>query len=173
MYNLLNQMADSPEKKSVGEKRGPVEKTEKGWPINPVGIVALALFALVIIFLIIRPLLSNKTQIINVTEQQVAKGGQMTSPTAGEIVKSKTLEIKLSIDEPQKVQKVQFWAKTYANGKWQMIGEVSSAPFSLNWRIPADFQNKAIAITSHIYQKDSQIIKDPGGWREGIIILSQ
>ena len=166
-------MPETSEKKSTGEKRGPVEKTEKGWPINPVGVVALALFAFVIIFLIARPLINRAgPQVINVTEQQTAEGGQITSPKAGEIINTNTLTIKLSIDEPTKVQKVQYWAKTYADGKWQMIGEVTTAPYDLTWQIPASFQNKAVAITSHIYQTDGNVIKDPGGWREGIIILS-
>lgn len=166
-------MPDTKDTKSIGEKRGPVEKTAKGWPINPVGAVALILFALVIIFLIARPLLSQKTQVINVTEQQTNKGGQITSPKAGEIIKSNTINLKLSIDEPSKAQKVQYWAKTYADGKWQMIGEVTQAPYDFSWQIPESFQNKSVAITSHIYQADGNIIKDPGGWREGIIILNQ
>lgn len=167
-------MPESPEKKSAGEKRGPVEKTEKGWPINPVGAVALIVFALVIVFLIVRPLISRSNpQVINVTEQQTAEGGQIISPKAGEIVNSNTINIQLSIDDPGKVQKVQYWAKTYADNKWNMIGEVTQAPYDLTWQIPANFQNKAVAITSHIYQTDSTIIKDPGGWREGIMILSQ
>lgn len=166
-------MSESSEKKSVGEKRGPVEKTEKGWPINPVGAVALVAFTLVIIFLIVRPLLNRASpQVINVTQQETSKGGQIRSPKAGEIIKSNTVDISLSIDDPSKVQKVEYWAKTYADGKWQMIGESNTAPFSLNWQIPTSFQNKAVAITSHIYQNDGTVIKDPGGWREGIIILS-
>lgn len=166
-------MAESSEKKSAGEKRGPVEKTEKGWPINPVGVVALVVFAIVIIFLIVRPLLNRAgPQVINVTEQQTAEGGQITSPKAGEIITGSTLNIKLSIDEPTKAQKIQYWAKTYADGKWQMIGEITQSPYDLTWQIPASFQNKAVAITSHIYQTDGNVIKDPGGWREGIIILA-
>lgn len=165
-------MADSKEAKTLGEKRGPVEKTEKGWPVNPVGAVALLVFAFVIIFLIVRPLLSQKTQVIDVSQNQIAVGGQITSPTSGEIIKSGSINIKLSIDDPSKVQKVQYWAKTYADGKWQMITEVTQAPYDFAWQIPANFQNKAVAITSHIYQTDGNVIKDPGGWREGIIILS-
>ena len=68
---------------------------------------------------------------------------------------------------------MQFWAKTYADGQWQVIGEVENSPYNLNWQIPESFQNKAIAITSHIITRDDQIIKDPGGWGEGIIILSE
>ena len=120
--------------------------------------------------MIVRPLLSQKTETII---QQNSAGGKITNPQAGQIVKGDTLSIELSADEPQKVQKVQFWAKTYADGKWQIIGEISSTPFKLEWQIPDQFKNKAIAITSHIYTKDGNVIKDPGGWREGIIILSQ
>lgn len=156
----------------TGEKRGPVEKTAKGWPINPIGVVALAVFGLIVIFLIVKPLLSRQTQVINVTEQQTNKGGQITSPKAGEIVRGSTLNLKLSIDNPSKAQKVQYWAKTYSDGKWQMIGEANQSPYELAWQIPSEFQNKAVAITSHIYQSDGNIIKDPGGWREGVIILS-
>lgn len=156
----------------ISEKRGPIEKGPKGWPINPLGVVALAIFGLVIVFLIIKPLLSNKTTIV-ISEQENAAGGQIVIPTAGQIVRSDQMTIELSADEPKKVQKVQFWAKTYADGKWQMIGEVESEPFRLNWQVPTEFQNKAVAITSHIYTRDGEIIKDPGGWREGIIILSQ
>lgn len=157
----------------TGEKRGPVEKTEKGWPVNPIGVAALIIFALVVILLIVRPLFQQKTTILQQDQQQNAAGGSITSPTAGEIVKSSKLTINLSVDEQSKVDKVQFWAKTYADGKWEMIGEVTSTPYTLNWQIPSSFQNKAIAITSHIYQKEGTIIKDPGGWREGVIILSQ
>ncbi len=156
----------------TAEKRGPIEKGEKGWPINPIGAVALIIFGLVIIFLIARPLFERQT-IIQQDQQQISEGGTITTPDAGDIVRDPTLSINLSVDEPENVQKVQFWAKTYADGKWQMIGEVQSAPYTLSWQIPADFQNKAVAITSHIITRDDQIIKDPGGWREGIIILSQ
>ncbi len=156
---------------NTGEKRGPIEKTEKGWPINPIGVVALTIFALVVIFLIVKPLLSQKAPSIN--EQIISKGGNITSPQAGDIVKSDTLRAELSVDESQKVASVQFWVKTYADGKWNMIGEVAQAPYKLDWKIPANFKNKAIAITTHIITPDGQDIKDPGGWREGIIILGQ
>lgn len=152
------------------EKRGPIEKGEKGWPINPLGVVALIIFALIAIFLIGKPLLNRSKPALN--DQVNSTGGRLISPSAGEIVKNKNLTIELSTDEPQKTQKVQFWAKTYADGKWQMIGEAQTSPYKLDWQIPTEFQNKAIAITSHIYQKDGNVIKDPGGWREGIIILS-
>lgn len=155
------------------EKRGPIEKTEKGWPINPVGVVALVIFGLVIIFLIARPLFQQKTTILQQDQQQNAAGGTITAPQAGQIVSGKSLKISLFADKPQDVEKVEFWAKTYADGEWQMIGEIQSSPFDFNWQIPADFANKAIALTAHIYQKDGTIIKDPGGWREGIVILSQ
>lgn len=155
----------------VIEKRGPIEKTQKGWPVNPLGVAALIVFGLIIIFLIAKPLISQKPT--SFVEQQTSKGGKILTPLAGEIVKSEKLTIELSVDEPDKVQKVEFWAKTYADGKWEMIGEVASAPYKLHWSIPSQFQNKAIAITSHITQEDGQVIKDPGGWREGIIILSQ
>ena len=155
------------------EKRGPIEKSDKGWPVNPIGVVALAVFALIIIFLIVRPLFEQKTTVLQQDQQQNVAGGTITSPAAGEIIKSSNLKITLSVDKPDDVDKVQLWLKTYADNKWQMIGEVKSQPFELNWQIPTEFQNKAIAITSHIYKKDGSIIKDPGGWREGIIILSQ
>lgn len=155
---------------SVHEKRGPIEKGEKGWPINPFGVVALVIFALIAIFLIGKPLLERSKPTLN--EQINSTGGRIISPQAGEIIRSDKLSIELSVDEPQKTQKVQFWTKTYADGNWQMIGEVQSAPYKLDWQIPTQFQNKAIAVTSHILQKNGQLIKDPGGWREGIIILS-
>lgn len=154
----------------VPEKRGPIEKGEKGWPINPLGVVALAIFISVAIFLIGKPLLDRTKPIPSV--QTISSGGRIISPQAGNIVRSGKLLVELSVDEPQKAAKVQFWAKTYADGKWQMIGEVTSAPYKLDWQIPVNFQNKAIALTAHIYQKDGQLIKDPGGWREGIIILN-
>ncbi len=152
------------------EKRGPVEKGEKGWPINPIGAVALFVFALIVIFLIVKPLLSQKTPTIN--DQLVSKGGHLISPNAGDIIKSETLPMELSVDEPQNVDKVQFWVKTYSDGKWNMAGEATQAPYKLIWQIPAEYKNKAIAITTHIITKDAKDIKDPGGWREGIIILS-
>lgn len=155
------------------EKRGPVEKTEKGWPVNPVGVVALVIFALVVIFLIARPLFNQKTTIIQQDQQQVSAGGTISTPKAGEIVKGQTLPIALNVDDPKNTKKVEFWAKTYADGKWQVIGEATQEPFTLNWQIPQSFQNKAIAITTHITTQNGQIIKDPGGWREGIIILNQ
>ena len=154
------------------EKRGPIEKGKKGWPINPFGVVALVIFALIVVFLIIRPLLSRPTTVIQQNQQENATGGILFSPKAGDIVRSDKLQIELSVDEPQKVEKVQFWVKTYADGKWQMVGEVTSAPYKLDWQILDSYRNKAVAITSHIYQKDGTLIKDPGGWREGIIILS-
>lgn len=154
----------------IPEKRGPIEKGPAGWPINPLGVVALVIFGLIIVFLIIGPLLSRKTTIV-ISEQQHSTGGQIISPVAGEVIKSDKMAIELSVDEPAKVQKVQFWVKTYADGQWQMIAERTLAPFKLDWSIPKEFQNKAVAVTSHIYEKDGNIIKDPGGWREGIIIL--
>ena len=154
-----------------GEKRGPVEKTEKGWPINPIGVVALIVFGFIVIFLIARPLFEKKTTILQQDQQQNAAGGSITNPAAGEIVKASNLKITLSIDKPEDVDKVQFWVKTYDDNKWTMIGEVTTQPFTLNWQIPDQFQNKAVALTTHIYNKDGTIIKDPGGWREGVIIL--
>jgi hypothetical protein len=153
------------------EKRGPIEKSDKGWPVNPFGVIALLVFAAIVIFLIIRPLITQKTTIIQ-PEQVNSPGGKIQAPQAGEIIRTNSLSIELSIDNPQNVDKVQFWVKTYADGKWQMIGEVSKEPYTLNWQVPQNFENKAIAITSHILQKDGAIIKDPGGWKEGIIILS-
>ncbi len=154
------------------EKRGPIEKGEKGWPINPIGVVALLIFAVIIVFFIARPIFQQKVE-NNISQQTASKGGSITSPQAGQIVKSVNLSLQISIDEPQKVQKVQYWAKTYADGNWQMIGETNSAPYNLDWQIPDNFKDKAIALTAHIYQQDGNIIKDPGGWREGIIIISQ
>jgi len=157
----------------AAEKRGPIEKGEKGWPVNPIGLAALIIFGLIIIFLIARPLFQRKATIIQQDQQQVSEGGNITAPQAGEIVRASTLPINLSVDDQGNVAKVQFWAKTYADGQWQVIGEVENSPYNLNWQIPESFQNKAIAITSHIITRDDQIIKDPGGWREGIIILSE
>ncbi len=154
------------------EKRGPIEKGEKGWPINPVGVVALVIFAIIIVFFIVKPLFQQKVE-NNIPQQTNSKGGSITAPQAGQIIRSNNLSLQISIEEPQKVNKVQYWAKTYADGNWQMIGEVLSTPYNLDWQIPDNFKNKAIAITAHIYQKDGNIIKDPGGWHEGIIILAQ
>lgn len=157
----------------MAEQRGPIEKSEKGWPINPFGVVALVIFALVVVFLIVRPLIKQKATVPVPLEQGNAAGGKIVSPQAGEIIRSDKVSLELDVDDGSNVEKVQFWAKTYADGRWQVVGEASGAPFKLEWTIPAEFQNKAIALTSHIYQKDGEIIKDPGGWREGIIILSQ
>lgn len=153
------------------EKRGPIEKGEKGWPINPFGVVAIVIFALVIVFLIARPLFQQKTQ-SDQNQQTNSPGGRIISPNAGDIIKSTMQSIELSVDNPADVQKVQFWVKSYADGKWQIVGEDMDTPFKLDWQIPSEYQNKAIAITTHIYQKDGKIVKDPGGWREGIILLS-
>lgn len=158
-------MVDNP------EHRGPVEKGEGGWPINPYGVAAILIFGIIIVLLIVRPLFLQKSPAI--IEQQLSSGGKITAPQAGEIIRGNKLIIDLSVDEPQKVDKVEFWAKTYADGKWQMIGEIKSAPYKFDWQIPAEFQNKAIAVTAHIIQKDGNTIKDPGGWREGIIILTR
>lgn len=153
------------------EKRGPVEKGESGWPINPLGVAALIVFGAVIIFLIAKPLISQKTS--DNAQQQISQGGKITTPNAGEIIRGDKLTIELSVDEPQKADAVEFWAKTYADNKWEMIGEVSKSPYKIDWQIPGNFQNKAIALTTHINTIDGKVIKDPGGWREGIIILSQ
>ena len=154
------------------EKRGPIEKGEKGWPINPLGVFALVIFLLIVVLLIARPLFVQKTTSV-ATEQGNAPGGRILAPAAGEIVRGNSLKLNLSVDNVDDTQKVQFWAKTYADGKWQMIGEANRSPFILDWQIPTEFENQAIAITTHIYKKDGSIIKDPGGWREGIIILTQ
>lgn len=152
------------------EKRGPIQKGEKGWPINPIGVVALVVFGLIIIFLIVKPLLQKQTPSVDI--QQNTKGGQIISPQAGEIIRSNNLTIEFSADTPQNVSKIQFWAKSYVDGKWEIIGEATSAPYKLDWQIPDNFKNKAIALTTHIFTTDNQEIKDPGGWREGIIIIS-
>ena len=149
------------------EKRGPIEKTKNGWPINPLGVVVLLIFVLVIAFLIIKPLLS-KSQL----KSQSAVTGQIISPVSGQILKTQNFTIELSVSDPTKVAKVQFWAKTYVDNKWGIIGEVQSAPYKLDWQVPQNYQNKAVAITTHIYLKDGSVIGDPGGWREGIIILN-
>lgn len=154
----------------IPEKRGPIEKGEKGWPINPLGVVALVIFAVVAAFLIAKPILKQRSPGLN--EQTISSGGRIITPAAGDIIRSDKISIELSVDEPQKVVKVLLWAKTYADGRWQMIGEITSAPYRFDWSIPSQFQNKAIVLTAHIYQKDGRIIKDPGGWREGIIILN-
>src|SRR3989304_7280479 len=125
------------------EKRGPIEKGESGWPINPLGVIALLIFVLIAVFLIAKPLLQRSSP--GISEQTVSSGGRIISPGAGEIIRGGTLTIELSVDQPQKTQKVQFWAKTYADGKWQMIGEVISAPYKLDWQIPSQYQNKAVA----------------------------
>lgn len=150
----------------IPEKRGPIEKGKQGWPINPFGVIALLLFAAVVVFFIIRPIASQKLPVQD-------SGAEIVAPKAGEIVKGETLVIQLSVKESDQVEKVQFWTKTYVDGKWQMIADDDSPPFQIEWSIPASYQNKAIAITSHLYLKDGQIIKDPGGWREGIIVLSE
>lgn len=155
------------------EKRGPVEKTAKGWPINPFGVVALVFFALIIIFFIAKPLYLSKNGSVDQNFQQNNTGGRLISPSAGEIVKGNNLKIELSVDNPGDVSKVQFWAKAYTDNNWKVIGEATQQPYALDWQIPQEFQNKAIAITSHIITKDAKEIKDPGGWREGVIILSE
>lgn len=159
--------------KEESEKRGPIEKGEKGWPVNPFGVAAALVFVFIIIFLIVRPLLTQKTTIIQQDQQQNAAGGRIINPQSGEILKSSQVAIELSVDKPADVQKVEFWAKIYAENKWEKIGEVTNSPYEFEWQIPANFQNKAIALTSHIYQKNGEIIKDPGGWQEGIILLSE
>jgi len=136
------------------------------------GVFALVIFLLIVVLLIARPLFVQKTTSV-ATEQGNAPGGRILAPSSGEIVKGNSLKLNLDVDNAGETQKVQFWAKVYADGKWQMIGEVNTAPYILDWQIPAEFENKAIAVTTHIYQKDGDIVKDPGGWREGIIILSQ
>ena len=161
-----------PKNDDSGEKRGPIEKTEKGWPINPIGVVALIVFGFIVIFLIARPFFAQKTTILQQDQQQNAAGGSITSPAAGDVIRKSTLNISLSVEKPGDVDKVEFWVKTYADNKWTMIGEATTPPFTLNWQIPDQFQNKAVALTTHIYNKDGTVIKDPGGWREGIIILS-
>lgn len=153
------------------EKRGPIEKGDKGWPINPLGVVALLVFVTIVVLLIVKPLLSQKTPSIN--DQVISEGGRIISPSAGDIIRSDTLAVELSADDPRNVDKVQFWVKTYADGKWTMIGEDPAAPYKLDWQIPTDYKNKSIALTTHIFTKDGKDIKDPGGWREGIIILSE
>lgn len=152
------------------EKRGPIEKGEKGWPINPFGVVILLIFALIAVFLIIKPLFSQK--VVKESKENLITG-QIVTPQAGEIVKSQILPIELSVDDPSKVAKVQFWARAYVDNKWEIIGEVAQAPFKFDWNIPPNYQNKAIVITSHVYDKNGAVTKDPGGWREGIIIFSQ
>ena len=152
------------------ETRGPIEKGSKGWPINPFGVAALTIITIAAAFLIGKPLL-NRSSIEIANSGNVSRGGQIISPQSGEIVRSNNLKIELSIDNPNNVEKIQFWANTYIDNNWEIIGESSAAPYQLDWQIPQNYQNKAIAITSHIFTKDGNIIKDPGGWRKGIIIL--
>ncbi|MBI2598774.1 Ig-like domain-containing protein [Candidatus Curtissbacteria bacterium] len=150
------------------EKRGPIVKTSKGWPLNRLGVIILLILIVIVVFLVSKPFFSQKAPASPTTVS-----GQITTPPAGQIVKANELPIELAVGDSKKVAKVQFWAKTYTEGKWEVIGEVSKAPFKFDWQIPQNYQNKAVAITAHIYLKDGNIVKDPGGWREGIIILSQ
>ena len=147
------------------EKRGPVEKTAKGWPINPLGVVVLILLVAVAAFFIAKPLISQKLQ------QQGKITAQLISPSAGQIVREATLPVELSIADSKNVAKVEFWAKTYTDGNWQVIGEDDTPPYRIEWQIPENFRNKAIAVTTHIIDKKGQTTQDPGGWREGIIVL--
>lgn len=148
------------------EKRGPVEKGPKGWPINPYGVVALVIFVLIIAILIVRPIAQRKLQ------KSPFVSGKLISPKAGELVKGPNLLIELELDNPSKVAKVQFWAKTYSENKWEIISEDTAFPFELDWQIPPSYRNKSVAITTNVFGKNGEIAKDPGGWREGIIILS-
>lgn len=151
------------------EKRGPIEKGQKGWPINPLGVIVLVAFMLIAAFLIGKPLLSRKSPSI---QSQTTSLGQISAPLAGQIIKEPNFPIELSLKDQSIVDKVQFWAKTYTDNKWEIIQEMSTPPFRFDWQIPSSYKDKAIAITTHIYLKDGQVIKDAGGWREGIIILS-
>lgn len=157
---------DQSKMKEVAQKMGPVEKTKNGWPINPLGVAVLVVFVIITAFLIAKPLIAQKFP------SKAAVMAQISSPQAGQTIKGDKLPIELSVSDAAKVEKVQFWAKTYVDNKWEPVGESLSWPFKLEWQVPASYQNKAIAITSHIYLKDSKVIKDPGGWREGIIILN-
>ncbi|OGD98875.1 hypothetical protein A2W45_01515 [Candidatus Curtissbacteria bacterium RIFCSPHIGHO2_12_41_11] len=85
----------------VKEKRGPIEKTEKGWPINPIGVVALVIFGLVIIFLIAKPLTQKQTTILQQNQQEFSEGGTITTPQAGDIIRDSTLPISLSVDDQE------------------------------------------------------------------------
>ena len=76
------------------EKRGPIEKGEKGWPINPLGVFALAIFLLIVVLLIVRPLFEKKATSVN-PEQGNALGGRIISPTPGQIVRGGSLPLKL------------------------------------------------------------------------------
>jgi len=156
-----------PDMAQILEKRGPIEKGPKGWPINPFGAAAIAVFILIIALLILIPIVSQKLK------KAPFVNGKLSAPQAGELVKSKTLPIKLDLDNPSKVAKVQFWAKTYAENKWEIIGEDSDSPFELEWQIPESYRNKSVAITANVFLRNGQVVKDPGGWREGIIILNQ
>src|SRR3989344_2976390 len=64
------------------EKRGPIEKGEKGWPINPLGVFALVVFLLIVVLLIARPLFVQKTTSV-APEQGNAPGGRILAPSAG------------------------------------------------------------------------------------------
>ena len=152
----------------VIEKRGPIEKTQKGWPINPLGVVVIIILMVIVAFLIGKPLLSRKS-----SQAKPAVSGQIATPQAGQIIHGDKLSIELSLDDSKKVAKVEFWAKNYVDNKWEVIGQADTFPYRIDWQIPPNYQNKAIALTTHIYLKDGNIVSDPGGWREGIIVLSQ
>ena len=81
------------------ERRGPIEKGEKGWPINPVGLVAILILLGIIGFLILKPLLSGqKSQTPNYN-----LGGNISTPKNGDIIKDATLPIVLVPDNPSNV----------------------------------------------------------------------
>lgn len=138
------------------ETRGPIEKGSKGWPINPFGVVALIIIVLAAAFLIGKPLL-NRGSIEVANNGNNSRGGRITNPQSGEIVRSNNLTIELSVDNPSDIEKIQFWANAYADNNWEVIGESSTAPYQLNWQIPQNYQNKAVAITSHIFTKDGNV----------------
>src|SRR3989344_706789 len=97
------------------EKRGPIEKGEKGWPVNPLGVFALVIFLLIVALLIVRPLFEKKATSVN-PEQGNAPGGRILTPSAGEIIRSDSLQLKLDVDNVAEADKVQFLAKTYVAG---------------------------------------------------------
>src|SRR3989304_7419697 len=93
------------------EKRGPIEKGEKGLPINPLGVFSLVVFLLIVVLLIVRPLFEKKATSVN-PEQGNAPGGRIISPTPGQIVKGGSLQLKLDVDNVSETDTVTFWAKT-------------------------------------------------------------
>ena len=84
------------------EKRGPIEKSKKGWPINPFGVVALVIFGAIFILFIARPLLSQKTIVVQPEQGNASRSIALSNQNRAMLLEAKSPPLRQAISSKAK-----------------------------------------------------------------------